>query len=292
MTGSSDTQANDPALSEMSNPITEDYKRELANRKLEERQRSPTHTYGKFETQTNGLLSKIFGRWEALTSSESTTIKTIAYSCCAVAGLAGTIVVLKRVGLISRIRNTSQLPIASVASHETIPGIVTTIESPNIFHVKHAPLAYSLVVDTNKLVGDDKDTLRVRLAGIDSMSKERTEFHLPPGKQVSIQLVGKSIEDHDVVTGLVWPRYRPFASSINLKLISEGYAKVCKVDNRILKLHFPSVYGQMCRSMTIAQLMRRGKWDEVTKPGLGWQLVRGLGFIFSTLSGLIRRSRA
>eukprot|EP00466_Bigelowiella_natans_P014979 jgi/Bigna1/66793/fgenesh1_pg.2_\ len=228
------------------------------------------------------------------------TMRLVGMGLGGAVAVAGGLLICKKAGFISRIRNNYQLPPASITTHETISGVVTKVEKADVFRMKHAPFVYSLVSTTDfgttqvesvfmdmllqsscrklafleeeKLVHalnslthptcygccvrcycsdnlPDDQTLQIKLAGIDGMDRDKTETLLPPGKAINVQLIGHSTCDQKIIMGLVWPRFRPFASSVNLQLISQGWAKAAKLDNRILELHFPNVLATGSRTL-------------------------------------------
>mmetsp|Transcript_41215 Transcript_41215/g.66983 ORF Transcript_41215/g.66983 Transcript_41215/m.66983 type:complete len:287 (-) Transcript_41215:155-1015(-) len=215
------------------------------------------------------------------------TMRLVGMGLGGAVAVAGGLLLCKKAGFISRIRNNYQLPPASITTHETISGVVTKVEKADVFRMKHAPFVYSLVSTTDFDDLPDDQTLQIKLAGIDGMDRDKTETLLPPGKAINVQLIGHSTCDQKIIMGLVWPRFRPFASSVNLQLISQGWAKAAKLDNRILELHFPNVLAQMKRQESISRMFRRGKWDE-SRPGIGWSIIKGIGSVFSLIKALVR----
>ncbi|GAB5355295.1 hypothetical protein AAMO2058_000192800 [Amorphochlora amoebiformis] len=223
------------------------------------------------------MFGRVTGRIATITGVDSQQVRIAGIVGGIAIGSAGGLIVFKFVrGLVSRIRTAKDVPIAALHSHESISGTIARVENENIFRLSHNPTISLGVTEA----GDD-ETIRIRLAGIESLSKERTEAMLPSGQAVTVQLIGKSSMDDDVINGLVWRKYRPFSHSINLRLINDGYAKITKIDNRVMEAHFPHVLGQFRRYEYFAQIMRRGKWDEINKPGIVWGLIYGVRALVS-----------
>lgn len=211
----------------------------------------------------------------------------------AAGGAAVVALLLRRSGSIRRIRTNASLPKGSVASHESLPGIVARVEDKNIIRVVHRPAARSIFSRIRvEDVDVDKNTLKLRLAAIESHSLGRTEEMLPLGKRVNVQLVEPSSQDEDAVTAIVWEPYTVFGPSINRKMLSKGYARVATLDVRVFDEHFSRKRAQYRRSEWIARAFRRGDWDKQTKPGIVWGLARGIRVVLGYFWNLVKKTRS